>query len=298
MTMTVGCAALYPITRYGFPYKFDDYLKAVAELHSAGFEACELEINVDIDLDEYRARLPEVLNTLSENQMRLSAIIGVVDGGFSTNAELANSYLRRYELLCRFAADVSCENVCICAYMPPEIEGVAGTEAYRGSPPLQVRVPEGFDWEVFWDNAVTRFAQMAKMAGRYGLGLIIENRVGDFVSTSDGVLKLIEDAGEANAGCLLDLAHTHATKEHFDLVIPKLEKRLKYVHLADNDGTFPYHYPAGRGNIDFPAVFKSLQSVGYEGYVNVDYGGVSPEEILEEVTKGRKYFAECLAALD
>ncbi len=40
--MKIGCAALYPIT-----LSFDNYLKAVAEMHSAGFEYCELEVNVD-----------------------------------------------------------------------------------------------------------------------------------------------------------------------------------------------------------------------------------------------------------
>ena len=34
-----------------------------------------------------------------------------------------------------------------------------------------------------------------------------------------------------------------------------------YVHMADNDGAFPFHLPAGQGNIDFPAVFRSLMSV-------------------------------------
>ena len=211
--------------------------------------------------------------------------------------ELADDYARRFERLCQFTSSVGCDTACICAYMPPEIQGVPGSEAYRGSPPLQVRVPKGFDWDAFWDNAVSRFAAMARVAARHGQSLIIENRVGDFVNTSDGVLKLIEDAGEPNAGCLLDLAHTHATKEHFDLVIPKLIRRLKYVHLADNDGTFPYHLPAGCGNIDFPAVFRSLQAVGYDGYVNVDYGGVPPDRILSEVTQGRRYFGECLAGL-
>jgi sugar phosphate isomerase/epimerase len=178
--------------------------------------------------------------------------------------------------------------------MPPEIEGVAGTEAYSGSPPLQVRVPRGFDWEEFWENAVARFAKMASVAARYDQKLVIENRVGDFVNTSDGVLKLIEDAGEPNAGCLLDVAHTYATKEHLDLVIPKLKKRLLYVHLADNDGSQPYHLPAGQGKIDFPSVFRSLKSIGYDSFVNVDYGGVSPDQILTEVTKGRAYFQTCL----
>lgn len=295
--MKVGCAALYPITRYGFPYSLDNYLKAVAEVHSAGFAACELEINVDIDLAEYEARIEEVKAALLRNQMALSAVIGVVNGGFSTDRAVADQYMERFERLVRFVNSIGCDTTCICAYMPPEIKGVPGTEAYRGSPPLQVRVPKGFSWDAFWSNAVARFAQMARICARYEQRLIIENRVGDFVSTSDGVLKLIEDAGEPNGGCLLDLAHTHATKEHLDLVIPKLRKRLMYVHLADNDGTFPYHLPAGRGKIDFPAVFRALHAVDYDGYVNVDYGGVPPDQILEEVTKGRDYFARCLAQL-
>ena len=294
MAIKIGCAALYPITRYGFPYSFDNYLKAVAELHEAGFDACELEINVDIDLEEYIARKAEVLDTLHRHDMTLSAIIGVVNGGFSQDRATAERYLGLYERYCRFARAVGCDNVCICAYMPPEIQGVPGTEAYRGSPPLQVRVPDGFEWEPFWANAVYRLGQMARAAARYDQKLIIENRVGDFVSTSDGVLKLIEDAGEPNAGCLLDLAHCHATKEHFDLVIPKLKKRLMYVHLADNDGTFSYHLPAGRGNIDFPAVFRSLVGAGFSGYANVDYGGVPADQILEEVRSALGLFGRWL----
>jgi len=293
----IGCAALYPITRYGFPYSFDDYLKAVAEMHSAGFSACELEINVDIDLDEYVARLDEVRNALASSEMELSAVIAVVNGGFSQDAAVADGYARRFDRLCQFVRNTGCETVCICAYMPPEIQGVPGSEPYRGAPPMRVRVPAGFQWEAFWEVAVKRFAQMARIAAQHGQRLIIENRVGDFVNTSDGVLKLIEDANEPNAGCLLDLAHAHATKEHLDLIIPKLRKRLMYVHLADNDGAFPYHLPAGRGTIDFSSVFRSLQAVGYTGYVNVDYGGVPSDQILDQVRRGREFFAKCLADL-
>lgn len=292
--MRIGCAALYPITRYGFPYSLDNYLRAVAEMRSAGFAACELEINVDIDLEEYEQRLGEVQECLARNEMALSAVIGVVNGGFSMDTALADGYLARFRRLCRFIQQVGGDAVCICAYMPPEIRGVPGSEAYRGSPPLQVEVPENFVWEAFWANALRRLGEMARIAGEHGQNLIIENRVGDFVSTSDGVLRLVEDAGEPNVGCLLDLAHTHASKEHFDLVIAKLKKRLFYVHLADNDGAYSYHLPAGRGNIDFVSVFRSLKRVGYTGYVNVDYGGVPPEQILDEVTRGRQYFLECL----
>ncbi len=295
--MKIGCAALYPITRYGFPYSFDDYLKAVAEMHSAGFSACELEINVDIDLDEYIARIGEVTAALAHNEMKLSAVIAVLHGGFSQDRATADDYGRRFERLCEFVERAGGEMACVCAYMPPEIQGIPGSEPYRGAPPMRVRVPPGFEWDRFWSNAVERLAEMGRAAARHGQRLIIENRVGDFVNTSDGVLKLIEETGEPNVGVLLDLAHANATKEHLDLIIPKLQKRLMYVHLADNDGTFPYHLPAGRGTIDFKSVFRSLQAIGYAGYVNVDYGGVPADQILGEVRRGREFFAQCLAEL-
>jgi sugar phosphate isomerase/epimerase len=293
--MKIGCAALYPITRYGFPYSLDDYLKAVAEMRAAGFAACELEINVDLDLEEYERRLAEVRAALDREAMTISAVIGVVQQAFSTRTEAANQTLARFERLCRFVRAAGCDTVCICAYMPAEIEGVPGTEMYRGSPPLQVRVPPGFDWPAFWSNAVARFGWMARAAAAHGLALVIENRVGDFVSTSDGVLRLIEEAGEPNAGCLLDVAHTHATKEHLALVIPKLKPRLRYVHLADNDGTVSRHLPAGQGTLDFPAIFRSLKAIGYAGYANVDFGGVPPDEIWEAARRGREFFEHCLA---
>jgi sugar phosphate isomerase/epimerase len=296
--MKIGCAALYPITRFGFPYSFDDYLIAVAEMASAGFEYCELEINVDNDLDQYLDRIGEIKEVLAANKMIISSIIGVVNGAFSMDTELADRYNQKFKRLCEFGVSIYCQNMCICAYMPPEIKGVKGSEVYTGSPPLQVVVPTGFNWDRFWQNAVQRFSQMARIAADHDQKLIIENRVGDFINTSDGVLKLIEDANEPNAGCLLDVAHCNATREHLDLVIPKLKKRLFYVHLADNDGTYPNHFPAGHGKINFLSVFRSLKSIGYDGFVNVDYGGVPKDQILAEVIKGRAYFKECLDHLD
>jgi len=293
--MKIGCAALYPITRYGFPYSLDNYLKAIAEIRAAGFDTCELEINVDVDLDEYIRRIDEVRSTLDRNHMTLSAVIGVVQQAFTTDRAAADETLGRFERLCQLIQKVGGDTACICAYMPKEIEGVPGTELYRGSPPLQVRVPRGFDWDFFWENAVARFRGMARLAAEHGQRLVIENRVGDFVNTSDGILRLIEEGGEPNAGCLLDVAHTHATKEHLTLVIPKLKRRLMYVHLADNDGTSSQHLPAGRGTLDFPNIFRSLKQIGYTGYANVDFGGVPADQIWDEVRRGRDYFERCLA---
>jgi sugar phosphate isomerase/epimerase len=293
----IGCAALYPITRYGFPYSFDNYMKALDEMREAGFDAVELEINVDLDLDEYLERIDEVQQKLESLELRLSAVILVVQQAFSTDKAAADEHVRRFDVASQFIADVGGDVACVCAYMPKEIEMVAGTEVYAGSPATQVRVPPDFDWQAFWHNAVARFRQMAQIAGGRGQRLIIENRVGDFVNTSDGALKLIKDAGEPNGGLLLDVAHMHATKEFFELVVPKLGERLMYVHLADNDGSYSYHLPAGQGNVDFLALFRTLRTAGYSGYANVDFGGVPPDKIWEEAKRGREYFEGLLAQL-
>jgi sugar phosphate isomerase/epimerase len=293
----VGAAALYPITRYGFPYSFDNYMKALQEMHDAGFRHVELEINVDLDLDEYLTRIDEVKKKLSVLELNLSAIILVVQQAFSLDTDAADNTARKFDLATQFTEEVGCESACICAYMPSDVEMVVGTEVYPGSPPTQIRVPDTFDWNAFWNNAVDRFRTMAKMAASRGQRLIIENRVGDFFNSSDGALRFVEDAGEPNGGLLLDVAHMHASKEYFQFVVPKLGKRLMYVHLADNDGTVSRHLPAGQGNIDFPALFQTLNSAGYSGFTNVDFGGVSPDEIWEEAKRGREYFEGLIAAL-
>lgn len=295
--MKVGCAALYPITRYGFPYSFDNYMKALDEMRDAGFDAVELEINVDLDLEEYLERIKEIQQKLKSLELRLSAVILVVQQAFSTDKAAADEHARRFDLASQFVAGVGCSVACICAYMPKEIEMVAGTEVYAGSPATQIRVPPDFEWGAFWDNAVARFGKMARIAGARGQRLIIENRVGDFVNTSDGALKLVEDVGEPNGGLLLDVAHMYATKEFFELVVPKMGQRLMYVHLADNDGSFSHHLPAGQGDIDFLSFFQTLKAAGYSGYTNVDFGGVPPDEIWDEVKRGREYFEGLIAQL-
>jgi len=296
--MRIGCAALYPITRYGFPYSLDDYLKALREMRAAGFDAVELEVDVALNLEEYGDRVDEVIAEFAEQQLELSGVIGVVQQAFSTDRDASDRDIQRFRRLTELISDLGCSTAIICAYMPQEIEMVPGTEVYRGSPPLQVKVPPGFDWWAFWDHAVECLAQMARIAGEWGQRLVIENRVGDFVNTSDGILRLLEEAGQDNAGVLLDVAHTHATKEHLELVIPKLGERLMYVHLADNDGSFSYHLPVGRGNIDFESVLRSLRRIGYDGYINVDFGGVPADDIWEEVRRGREYFERCLKDLE
>lgn len=294
----IGCAALYPITRFGFPYTVNDYLKSLVEMKKAGFKSVEMEINVDIDLPEYEERKNEIIDILKEQNLSLSGIVGVVEKAFSLNDEYSKDAFQKFTRLASFGKKMNCENLIICAYNPPEIENEPGSEEYQGSPRLNIRLPDNFDWDVFWINAVKTFKGLCKIAAKNDQKLIIENRIGDFISSSDGVLALIEQADEPNGGVLLDVAHANATKESMELIIAKLKNHIMYVHLSDNDGSSSAHMPAGEGNINFLNIFRRLTKIDYSGYANVDFGGVPPNKIWQEVKNGREYFEQCLDKID
>ena len=54
--------------------------------------------------------------------------------------------------------------------------------------------------------------------------------------------------------------------------------RIGEVRLADNTGEVEIHLPPGQGNIDFPAMFRRLESAGYTGYYTMAFG--SPDDKL------------------
>jgi sugar phosphate isomerase/epimerase len=93
---------------------------------------------------------------------------------------------------------------------------------------------------------------------------------------------------ECEMGVILDVAHVHAGKEYLSLVIPKLGRLIKLVHLSDNDSTHAYHHSPGTGNIDLPSVIQGLKRVGYDGDIVVDTSGVA--NIVEEAVKARDYY--------
>jgi len=87
----------------------------------------------------------------------------------------------------------------------------------------------------------------------------------------------------AERRCLLDVAHT-TPQGTPDLVIPS--SGAANVRAPGGQRRHASLPSAGRaGNIDFLSVFRSLKSIGYASYVNVDYGGVPADQILAEVTQ-------------
>jgi sugar phosphate isomerase/epimerase len=152
-----------------------------------------------------------------------------------------------------------------------------------------VRLPDGFSWTEFWRVFTSSIRDCSRIAADHGLELLIEPRVGEVVSTADGLLRLFDAVPEENLGAILDIAHQYAQKELLPLSIAKLGSRIRYVHVADNDGTENRHLPPGEGTVDWEGVFLALRQQGYEGFYAVD---------VEKLPDLRQKFMQSRATLE
>ena len=131
---------------------------------------------------------------------------------------------------------------------------------------------------------------MTQEAKQAGLRFCVEPRVGELLSNTDAILRMMDAVGDGNFGAVLDTAHLNAQKEILALSVEKLGNRIFYVHAADNDGRVNDHLAAGRGTVDWDGVFQGLYKHGFSGYVAVDVGMVPDiddqyRESLEFLTK-------------
>jgi sugar phosphate isomerase/epimerase len=288
--MRIACGYTIPITLYGLPPAPEEHLRAMEMVGEAGFEALELEL-CDTLLAEHRRDVGRMKSILQRYGMACPSIMAVEEKMFSVDRATGEKAIQDFDGLTDLIVELGSPLVTICGYMPPEIRP-QGTELYRGGPPTAVRVGDDFSWPQFWQNAVSQVRQCAAIAERKGLTLLVETRANDVFSSTDAIMNLLKESGAANVGVILDVAHVHAGKEYLGLVIPKLSGLIKLVHLSDNDGSQAYHHSPGTGNIDFPAVIRSLRRVGFDGYLVVDTSGVP--NIVEEAIRAREYYQSLL----
>lgn len=289
--MKIACGFTIPITLYGLPPTLEETLSALKAIRDADFEAVEMEL-VAGKMDDYVISFSRLKETFQNLDLELCCLMAVVDQLFTPQKTEKEQALKDFKVITGLARELSSKFISLCAYLPKEIRPVAGSELYVGGPSSRVEVREDFSWPDFWKNAVDQLARCAEIAAEREMGLLVETRANDFLSSTDAVMNVLQETGAPNVGVILDVAHVHAGKEYLELVIPKLDGLIKLVHLSDNDGSQAYHYAPGKGNIDFLSVLKSLKRIGFDDYLVVDISGV--DNILEEALRAKIYFEDCL----
>jgi sugar phosphate isomerase/epimerase len=280
--MKVTCGFTIPITLYGLPPKVEDIIKVMGQITDAGFKTMEMEI-VAGEYQDYKDNWDKIINRSREFGLEVVSIMAVTYDLFSLNKDKRDRALEDLSNICEMTAAIGAKMTTNCFYLPPEMVPKERTSIYHGGPSVAVDVPKDFKWSELRQIVVDQLKKASEIATKNGLQFAMEMRAGDFISSIDGIISIFNDCETENIGMVYDVAHAHAINEYLDLGIYKLGKYLKLVHLSDNDGTRPYHYQPGKGNIDFKNIIDTLKKVNYNGYLVVDISGI--DNIIEEAVK-------------
>jgi sugar phosphate isomerase/epimerase len=270
--MKIVCAWMYAIGRYGFPPAIPDVLAAIREMKEMGFEYIEVEgIGYD-NLAQVVAHRQQIRDLCDGEGLKLANFAVLLPDIISQQAKVRARAFDYFQQGIETASFLGSPYAWIDSYFPPlEVRsGIVPTEELVYGQAFRVSVPDGFDWQRFWDSFVEAVRRANAIAKKSSVGLLLEPRVGEVVTNSDAMLRLIEAVDDDNFGVILDVAHQYAQKELLPLSVEKLGRHMKYVHVADNDGKENRHFAPGEGNVDWDTLFQLLKRRRFDGFFSID----------------------------
>ena len=296
--MKISACWLYAISKYGYPPSIENALKAMREMAALGFEYVELEGVREKNMLEVAENKERFKQLADELGVKIINFCPILPDAFSFDEKKRQRALELFNLGVELAQYFGAETVQLDSFTPPvEFVGeVPYKEALNYGRQFKVRIPEDFDYGAFWQLMVDTVKTCAQRAAKAGLWLTMEPRVGENISNTDALLRLMDHVDEPNFGAVLDTGHQHAQKEILPISVEKLGSRIRYLHVADNDGRDNLHLALGEGTIDFEGIFLALKKHGFDGYVAVDVGHVP--NIDDAYRKSKAYLEELAQRLD
>ena len=119
-----------------------------------------------------------------------------------------------------------------------------------------------------WDWAVESLKECQAHAEQKGVRLALEplNRFETyFLNRHDQALALAEDVG-GNCGICLDIFHMNIEEADWAEAIRAAGDKLYAFHVADNN-----RMPCGQGAIDWAKLVATLEEVGYDDFLTVEF---------------------------
>lgn len=168
------------------------------------------------------------------------------------------------------------------AALPDQIErfraSLAGSLGYAveaGIPALHCMAgvrPAGADPRQMWDTYIANMRAAASAAAEHGILLLIEpissGSIADyFIEDPMDAVRAIAEIGAPNVRLLYDVFHATMIGSDPFAFIRGHAGLIYHIHIADHPGR---HEP-GTGTIDFQRLYRTLEDVGYDGFIGCEY---------------------------
>ncbi|MBV7337218.1 sugar phosphate isomerase/epimerase [Chloroflexi bacterium TSY] len=300
--MKLGCCTWNFFTE--FPSPPDEAIAQIAEM---GFDGFELIVLSTEELRDYYtpARVRHLRNNYESQGLLLSRF---AIGSYPLQAlaqfepENQQSALDAFALGATVARDLGADLV---SFVPAWPEGLVAPHQYlplyihpavngalsTAGPTWRLDLPESFVWSTIWDNYVRSLEACVSIAAEAEVRLALEGHPLTILSNTDSFLRLFDQMPAPQLGVNLDMAMQAAIhREYPPISIHKLGQKLFHVHARDTDGALNYSVPVGSGILDWPAIIKSLQQIGFDGFISIELG--------ENCREPERYVRQAKAYLD
>jgi D-psicose/D-tagatose/L-ribulose 3-epimerase len=218
----------------------------ISRLARAGYDA------IEIGGEPATTDVAQVRSLLEEHDLRLWGAVTLMVGGRDLLHE--DKYVRLGSV----------------QYVKDTIDLIAalGGEVLTVVPSTVGKIVPMASPEEEWDWAVESLKECQAHAEEKNVRLALEplNRFETyFLNRHDQALALAEDVG-GNCGVCLDIFHMNIEEQDWAEAIRAAGDKLYAVHVADNN-----RMPCGQGAIDWGTFVGTLEEVGYDDYLTVEF---------------------------
>jgi len=133
------------------------------------------------------------------------------------------------------------------------------------------RLPE-VDYQVQFDTILENLAWATPLAAAAGVTLLVEplNAIDQpryLIHSPANGMAIVEAVNHPNLRLQYDVYHAQMTEGNLLTTIKRLLPWIGHIQISDVPGR---HEP-GTGEINYPAVFATLETIGYQGYIGLEY---------------------------
>ena len=137
---------------------------------------------------------------------------------------------------------------------------------------LAGKVPEGVNAKLLHDTFISNLKYAASELKKANLKLLIEpintfDIPGFYLSTTKQAIDIINEVGADNLYVQYDIYHAQRMEGELSNTIKKNLNKIAHIQLADNPG----RNEPGTGEINYPHLFKFIDSLGYSGWIGCEY---------------------------
>jgi sugar phosphate isomerase/epimerase len=132
-------------------------------------------------------------------------------------------------------------------------------------------VPPSESWSAALKRFVEELKPVAEHAEREGVLLLVEPEPGLLIERSDQFEEFMRHIDSPAVGLNFDIGHVYCVGEDPAVAAKQLARYIRHVHLEDIAATRVHqHLVPGAGAIDFEAVLRALEFIGYPDWVTVE----------------------------